>query len=125
MSGMRANPLIEDSSRQPDQWVKRVRVDVESIAKPEPESDRKTYRCDAEIRVSEGDHHQTCDAKLTVHHPRGWMGVEAGFIYELDVREFPTFEARAEAACLRVVSEFPADQIISVFLLGTNEADFD
>ncbi|NNF87266.1 MAG: hypothetical protein HKM97_01940 [Acidimicrobiia bacterium] len=53
------------------------------------------------------------------------MGVEAGFYFEVDDREFPTFAARAEYACLQAVKEFPSDQIISVFLLGTGEAEFD
>jgi hypothetical protein len=52
------------------------------------------------------------------------MGVEARFFYDLDSREFPTFEARAEQACLQVLQEFPSDEIISVFLLGTGEVEF-
>lgn len=104
--------------------IRRLRVDVESTSKPEPGSDRHTYKCLADIRVSEGEQHQVCKARLTVHHPRGWMGVSAGFTYEVDGREFPTFAARAEHACLQVMKEFPSDEIISVLLLGSGDPDF-
>ena len=113
-----------DNSTDSPRWVRRLRVEVESTAKPEPGPEHDIYRCEAAIRVSEGGHRTACPARLTVHHPRAWMGVEARFIYDLDSREFPTFEARAEQACLQVVHEFPSDEIISVFLLGTGEAEF-
>ena len=104
--------------------IRRLRVDVQSTSKPAREEDQSVYRCDAEISVAEGDSRQVSKARLTVHHPRGWMGVSAGFSYDLDEREFPTFAARAEEACLRVLKEFPSDEIISVFLLGTGSVDY-
>jgi hypothetical protein len=113
-----------DNSMEAPGTVRRLQVEVQSTAKPEPAPERNTYRCVAAIRVSEGSRNMTCPARLTVHHPRAWMGVEARFHYELDSREFPTFEARAEQACLQVVEEFPSDEIISVFLLGTGEVEF-
>lgn len=113
-----------DNSAERASPVRRLRVEVESTAKPEPGPEHDTYRCDAEIRVTEGSQRTVCPARLTVHHPRAWMGVEARFVYDLDSREFPTFAARAEQACLKVVREFPSDEIISVFLLGTGEAEF-
>lgn len=105
--------------------IRRLRVDVASTSKPERGEDPDTFRCLATIRVMEGEERHQCSAKLTVHHPRGWMGVEAGFLFEVDDRELPTFAARAEYACLQVVKEFPSDEIISVFLLGTGEPEFD
>lgn len=123
MSGTTMDQAPDNPTETVD-WVRRLRVEVESTAKPEPAPQRSMYRCDADIRVSEGSQHTVCPARLTVHHPRAWMGVEARFVYDLDSREFPTFEARAEQACLQVVQEFPSDEIISVFLLGTGEADF-
>jgi hypothetical protein len=104
--------------------IRRVRVEVESTSKPEPGPERMTFKCDADIRISEGGEHQVCKARLTVHHPRGWMGVSAEFAYEVDCRQYPTFAARAEYACLQAVKEFPSDEIISVFLLGTGEIEF-
>ena len=104
--------------------IRRLRVDVESTSKPAHDEELSAYRCDAEIRVVEGESRHVTKARLAVHHPRGWMGVAAGFSYELDEREFPTFAARAEEACLRVLKEFPSDEIISVFLLGTGDADY-
>ena len=115
-----ARPLSDEAAAQ----VRRLRVDVESTSKPEPGPDRHTYKCLADIRVSEGEEHQVCKARLTVHHPRGWMGVSAGFTFEVDGREFPTFAARAEHACLQVMKEFPSDEIISVFLLGSGDANY-
>ena len=112
-------------TRKADGHTRRLRVDVESTSKPERGEEPNTYRCLATIRVAEGEEHHECSARLTVHHPRGWMGVEAGFYFEVDDRELPTFAARAEYACLQAVKEFPSDQIISVFLLGTGEAEFD
>ena len=123
MSGTTMDPA-PDNSTESLSPVRRLRVEVESTAKPEPGPDRNTYRCDADIRVTEGSQRKVCPARLTVKHPRAWMGVEARFSYDLDSREFPTFEARAEQACLQVVREFPSDQIISVFLLATGETEF-
>ncbi len=57
--------------------------------------------------------------ELTVHHPRGWMGVAAAFDFQLDSREYPTFDERAAKARLMTLDEFPDDELISVFLLGT------
>jgi hypothetical protein len=123
MSGTTIDHVPDDSAESATA-VRRLRVEVESTAKPEAGPEHNMYRCDASIRVSEGDQSTTCAARLTVHHPRAWMGVEARFFYDLDSREFPTFEARAEQACLQVVREFPSDEIISVFLLGTGEVEF-
>ena len=60
-------------------------------------------------------------AQLTVHHPRGWMGVAAGFDYDIDPQEYPTFQERAECARRLALEEFPADELISVFLLGSGD----
>lgn len=114
---------VPDNSIETSSLV-RLRVEVESTAKPERGPERNTYKCEAAIRVSEGNQSSVCPARLTVHHPRAWMGVEARFYYDLDSREFPTFEARAEQACLQVLQEFPSDEITSVFLLGTGEVEF-
>ncbi|MCB2224720.1 MAG: hypothetical protein KQH83_11185 [Actinobacteria bacterium] len=94
-------------------------VDVRSVSKPVRLEGRDRYRCEAEIRVTEGGREKVTRARLTVCHPRGWMGVFAGFVYELDTRRYPTFERRAEWARQRVLDEFPDDRLISVFLLGT------
>jgi hypothetical protein len=67
---------------------------------------------------------KVCAARLTVHHPRGWMGVAAGFEYDVDATEYPTFDERAEYVHRQVLAEFPSDEIISVFLLGTGESCF-
>ncbi|NNC90994.1 MAG: hypothetical protein HKN80_00740 [Acidimicrobiia bacterium] len=123
MSGTTRDHYLENSTDAAT-WVRRLRVEVESTAKPEAGPEPNTYRCDAAIRVTEEGQRTTCPARLTVHHPRAWMGVEARFVYDLDSREFPTFAARAEQACLQVIQEFPSDEIISVFLLGTGEAEF-
>ena len=108
----------------PRSKVRKLRVDVESTSKPVHDEEHGVYKCDAEIRVAEGERSHVTKAHLSVHHPRGWMGVSAGFSYQLDEGEFPTFAARAEEACLRVLQEFPSDEIISVFLLGTGDADY-
>ncbi len=60
--------------------------------------------------------------RIEIHHPRGWMGVAARFLYELDSRKYPSFGARAERARELALTRFPADKIISVALLGTGEA---
>jgi hypothetical protein len=106
--------------------LRTLQVDVVSTSKPEPGPDRHTYRCDADIRIREGDHLQVDRARLLVH-PSGWMGVNAGFQYELDAATYPTFEARAEQACLWTIGEFPSEdgELISVFLLGTGTVEFD
>ena len=103
-----------------------LQVDVVSTSKPEPGPERDVYRCAADIRVSEGADHQVCKATLVIRHLAGWMGVNAGFTYSLDGREYPTFEARTEQACLWAMSEFPSEEhkTISVFLLGTGATDF-
>ena len=108
----------------PPSTTRKLRVDVESTSKPVHDEEHGVYKCDAEIRVVEGESRQVTKARLSVHHPRGWMGVSAGFSYDLDEREFPTFAARAEEGCLRVLKEFPSDEIISVFLLGSGDADY-
>ena len=114
--------MLTGSSTQ--DTIRKLRVDVESTSKPVHDEEHGVYKCDAEIRVVEGESRQVARARLSVHHPRGWMGVSAGFSYDLDAREFPTFAARAEEACLRVLKEFPSDEIISVFLLGSGDADY-
>jgi hypothetical protein len=96
-----------------------VYVDVRSTSKPQQGDDRDLYINDVEITITEGDQTKVCPARLTVCHPRGWMGVFAGFIYEIDTRRYPTFEARAECARRRALDEFPEDELISVLLLGT------
>jgi len=103
-----------------------LQVDVVSTSKPEPGPERDVYRCAADIRISEGADHQVCKATLVIRHLAGWMGVNAGFTYSLDSREYPTFEARAEQTCLWAMAEFPSEEhkTISVFLLGTGAADF-
>lgn len=125
MSETKADLPLHRTTDGTEGHVRRLRVDVESVAKPERGEEPNTFKCLATIRVVEGEERHECPARLTVHHPRGWMGVEAGFHFEVDDREFPTFEARAEHACLQVVKEFPSNEIISVFLLGTGEPEFD
>jgi hypothetical protein len=110
---------------RPSDDLRRVQVDVVSISKPELGSEPDTYRCDAEVRISEGTDRRVEKARLAIQHPSGWMGVTAGFSYELDARVYPTFEARAEQACLWALEEFPSDEIISVFLLGSGTIDYD
>lgn len=104
----------------------RLQVDVVTTSRPTPGPERHLYRCPADIRISEGSDRRVCKADLVIRHPAGWMGVRAGFTYLLDRREYPTFEARTERACLLALSEFPSEehQIISVFLLGTGATDF-
>ncbi len=107
--------------------LRTLQVDVVSTSKPEPGPDRHTYRCEADIRISEGDRRRVDRARLLVRHPSGWMGVNAGFEYHLDPAEYPTFEARAEQACLWTMEEFPSEdgELISVFLLGTGAVHFE
>jgi hypothetical protein len=110
-----------------DRDLRWLQVDVVSTSKPEEGPERHTYRCEAEIRIREGNHQRVDRARLLVKHPRGWMGVNAGFSYELDAAEYPTFEARAEQACLWTMEEFPSadGELISVFLLGTGTVEFE
>ena len=112
---------------QTDRDLRRVQVDVVSTSRPEPGPERHTYRCEADIQIREGNHRRFDKARLVVRHPSGWMGVNAGFSYELDPAEFPTFEARAEQACLWTMDEFPSEdgELISVFLLGTGEVHYE
>jgi hypothetical protein len=49
------------------------------------------------------------------------MGVAAAFDFDIDGEEYPTFEARAARARSLTLDEFPEDQLISVFLLGTGK----
>lgn len=62
--------------------------------------------------------------RIEIHHPRGWMGAAARFLYELDSRTYPSFEARVERAHELALTRFPADKIISVALLGTGETRY-
>ena len=107
--------------------VRTLQVDVVSTSRPEPGPDRHTYRCEADIRIREGERLRVDHARLLVRHPSGWMGVNAGFGYELDAEAFPTFEARAEQACLWTMDEFPSEdgELISVFLLGTGAVHYE
>lgn len=102
----------------------RLQVDIMSTSKPEPGPGPHTYRCDADVVVSEPGYRQVCRARITVHHPSGWMGVAAGFEYDLDHRVYPTFESRAEQACLWALEAFRSDEIISVLLLGTGAVHY-
>jgi hypothetical protein len=117
-----------DQTDQTDQTGEmcRLQVDVVTTSKPAPGPERHLYRCPADIRISEGSDRKVCKANLVIRHPAGWMGVRAGFTYTVDRRQFPTFETRAERACLLALSEFPSEehQIISVFLLGTGAIDY-
>ena len=107
--------------------LRRLQVDVVSTSKPEPGPEPHTFRCEADIRIREGGHQRVDQAKLLVRHKRGWMGVNAGFAYELDAAKYPTFEARAEQACLWTLDEFPSadGELISVFLLGSGTVEFE
>ena len=107
--------------------LRRLQVDVVSTSKPEPGPEPHTFRCEAEIRIREGEDRRVDKAKLLVRHKRGWMGVNAGFDYQLDAVEYPTFEARAEQACLWTLEEFPSEdgELISVFLLGSGAVEFE
>ena len=125
MAGTKADLPVRRTTGAAGGDTRRLRVDVESTSKPERTEERNTFKCLATIRIAEGEEHCECPARLTVHHPRGWMGVAAGFRYEVDSREFLTFAARAEHVCLQVLKEFPSDDMISVCLLGTAEAEFD
>ncbi len=117
---------MTEASTDQSEGMHHLQVDVVSTSKPEPGPERDLYRCAADIRISEGTEHKVCKATLVIRHLAGWMGVNAGFTYTLDAREYPTFEARAEQACLWAISEFPSDEDkgISVFLLGTGTIDF-
>lgn len=117
---MRAKP--EPTVEQP---IHRVHVEVESTSKPESGSRLHTYECDVAIRITDGDDTTVCTERLEVHHPRGWMGVRAGFEYDIDARDYPSFWTRAECARRRVLEEFPPDELVSVMLLGTGDARFD
>lgn len=116
--------MVEPLEHEPAP-LHRLRVEVTSTSKPEPGPERHTFRCKAEIRVTEGNQALASKALLTVHHPRGWMGVSTEFRYQVDGQRFPTFESRAEHVTLATLKEFPSDDIISVFLLGTGEPEFD
>jgi hypothetical protein len=117
---------MTNASYVPTGDMVRLQVDVVTTSKPARGPERHLYRCPADIRIAEGSARTVCKADLVIRHPAGWMGVRAGFSYTLDRREYPTFEARAEQACLLALAEFPSEehQIISVFLLGTGATDF-
>jgi hypothetical protein len=53
------------------------------------------------------------------------MGVSAAFDYDVDPRDHPTFEDRVAHVRSLVLAEFPEDELISVFLLGTGEPTFE
>lgn len=113
-----------------DSWavqggIRQVHVEVESTSKPEPEpgSDQHTYICDADIRVSEGSNQKLFKTRLIVLNPKGWTEVAAGFDYDIDSREYPSFEERADGARERALKEFASDELICAILLGTEESN--
>ena len=108
---------------RPD-WLRSVKVDVDSTSRPEPVSHHRLFVSDVVIRVSEDDRVSLFHDRIEIHHPRGWMGVAARFLYELDSRAYPSFEGRAERAHELALTRFPADRIISVALLGTGETRY-
>jgi len=108
---------------RPD-WLLAVKVDVDSTSRPEPVSHHRLFVSDVAVRVSEDDQAVLFHDRIEIHHPRGWMGVAARFLYELDARRYPSFKARAERAHELALTRFPADRIISVALLGTGEARY-
>ncbi len=106
------------------QSVHHMRAEVESTNRPTPGPESHTFTCDVVVRVFEGTEEARYHEAVTIHHPRGWMGVAAGFEYDLDDRLFPTFADRAEQVRTLVLREFPTEELISVFLLGTGETQF-
>jgi hypothetical protein len=82
------------------------------------------FECDVDIRVSDGRDEKLYQTRLTIHHPRGWMGIEAGFAYNIDPREYPTFDERADIAYGRAVAALATDQLVSVAMLGTGKPIF-
>ncbi|MBK5267591.1 MAG: hypothetical protein JJE47_09180 [Acidimicrobiia bacterium] len=104
--------------------VRHVFVDVESTSRPVPGPKRHMFECDVDIRVSDGWDEKLYQTKLTIHHPRGWMGIEAGFAYNIDPREYPTFDERADIAYGRAVAALATDQLVSVAMLGTGKSIF-
>ena len=80
---------------------------------------------DVAVRVCEEGRVVLFRDRIEVHHPRGWMGVAARFLYEIDARDHPTFEDRAEHAHRLALSRFPADRMISVVLLGTGDTRYE
>ncbi len=102
-----------------------MKVDVDSISRPEPVSHHRLFVSDVVIRVFEDDQSKLFQDRIEIHHPRGWMGAAARFLYELDARHFSTFEERAAHAHLRALAEFPPDKMISVVLLGSGESTFN
>ena len=117
---------MTEASTDQSEGMHHLQVDVVSTSKPEPGPERDSYRCAADIRISESADHQVCKATLMIRHLAGWMGVNAGFSYTLDGRDYPTFEARAEQACLWAISEFQSDENkgMALRLLGTGATDF-
>jgi hypothetical protein len=98
-----------------------LHAEVATTSKPRPGSRQHTCLCDADLHITEGDHTEVFHEALTIHHPRGWMGVSAAFDYDLDSRDHPSFEDRVSHVRSLVLAEFPEDELISVFLLGTGE----
>lgn len=99
--------------------MKHVSVDVYSVAHPQPGTRRHTFRVQVEARITEGPNSTRRATMLTVHHPRAWMGIEAGFCYDVDSRVYPTFEERAACAYREAITEISSEEMISVALLGT------
>ncbi|MDH3194612.1 MAG: hypothetical protein OEM40_09870, partial [Acidimicrobiia bacterium] len=109
-------------SAHPDtigEWMEHVSVEVYSIAHPQPGPRRHTFRVQVEARIAEGDRSTRRATMVTVHHPRAWMGIEAGFGYDIDSRMYPTFEDRAACAFRHAIGEISSEEMISVALLGS------
>ena len=106
---------------RPD-WLHSVKVDIDSKTRPEAVSQHRLFVSDVVIRVFEGEESLTFYDRIEIHHPRGWMGAAARFLYEVDDRRFPTFDERAAHARRRARAEFPPDKMISVVLLGSGES---
>lgn len=116
-AGASPAPIAHD----PGAGLHRLHCEVRSVSRPVPGAENHVFVCDAVIRVAEGEDTTSFRARLSVHHPRGWMGVITAFDYECGDEDLPTFQERAAWACRRVLDEFPADAIVSVFLLGTGD----
>ncbi|MDH3306527.1 MAG: hypothetical protein OEO77_03260 [Acidimicrobiia bacterium] len=125
MTAADAEMSTDRSTARPSDEVRHVFVEVKSTTHPVPGKERHTFVCDAEVRVSDGPDEVRYTTELTIHHPRGWMGVDGGFAYNIDTTKYPTFEQRAEYACNRAIAACASDQLISVALLGTGKPTFE
>ena len=107
--------------------TRHLHVQVESTSEPEPEqgSDGRTYTCEANINVSEGVHTRLFRTRLVILNPEGWEGMAASFDYNIDSREYPTFEKRADLAREWALKEFPPGELLCVVLLGVRDRSDD